>query len=235
MEEQIQRNVDEEVDYNSFLETEEDVTTVEDDGLHRLASVEKKEPDYFRIPKEEMYIFETLDGEKIYVETDMSSVKWDIIRQWTDFEQFSDLSGSKVPVRKIEDNKYTIPSFDDLDEYEDIDTDNVKSLIDNGYIEYKNGEWGFSDKYYQYIGMLYTMKKEESSLHTLSWVFVAFSLFTSFFLISFLSLIVVLSSLIFNILYRYINSKDVIKSDKWLSYMYGFRDFDKQDVEELRG
>lgn len=154
------------VDYKSFIETQEEQSESGLATLTRVESVDKNDVSN----KAERYLksksgrksqnsvldilkFEAkMDGDDIEVVMAASSdLHWDVIEEWTGENSIDRLAGRNIPIRKIHSDVYTIAPFDNAYVRRMKDK---KEMYEKGLITYNGKRWITSEKYDDYKSSL---------------------------------------------------------------------------------
>lgn len=149
-----------EVDVESFVDTDEQVDLNSSSGFARLKSctVVDDPPsgmpsgyadEYSSFTYDRYFVFE---GERVSegsgdvsvvlpAEADHKEIE--LAYEWTGSRSISDLAGCVVPLRYVNGDSYRIAKFDGIVSGM-LSIDTVSSLVDRGVFEYSHGNWGFS-------------------------------------------------------------------------------------------
>lgn len=178
---------DEKVDFDSFIRAEEN-SIDKSSGKARLISCEhiSSTEDVPR-PYDRRYgnynwsshlVFEAekTDGSEIRVVTpdDRECAERLVCKEWADTRDISSLAGKTVPVKHVRDDVYRIAEFKESG-LNYVPTENVKSLVEDGTIYYKDGKWKrepwfvmVNDSLYVLMYMLASIPALAPSIYVLS-------------------------------------------------------------------
>lgn len=149
-----------EIDVDSFVDTEERVDLNSSSGFARLKSCSVVDDipsglpsgyadEFSSFTHDRYFVFE---GERVSegsgevhvvlpAEADHKEIE--VAYEWTGSKSISDLAGCVVPLRHVNGNSYRVAKFDGtVSGMLSIDT--ASSLVDRGIFEYSDGDWEFS-------------------------------------------------------------------------------------------
>jgi len=148
---------EQEVDVESFIETENSVNLGESNGTARLKScdVSNNPPEglpqdykdeYTSFSYDEYFVFDAKTVEdcskdiQVVLPAEEGHEEIDIAYGWTDASSVSDLAGSVVPIRHISGDTYRVEDFDGLLSGF-LSAEKTEELADRGIFEYRRGNW----------------------------------------------------------------------------------------------
>lgn len=160
MEEQISKNdtsFDDEINYESFVKTQEEYEQTVEKGNRGLAILksselvdnsEVSEPYRNRYeglltPQYLVFEAELIDVDKqieVYCPAVNNCETMDVMKEWAGKDSIRHLSGATIPVRHIDENTYRAEKFNKISSIP-YTKSRIISLAKSGLLEYTNGRW----------------------------------------------------------------------------------------------
>lgn len=188
----LDRDVTEEIDYDSFLEIEQqEEDQVSESGMAKLIGVSSVE-DYddkegIQITQGDEYVFEARmerGDEKMILVADEGDIEF--MREWCEVDDtrstITGLAGKTVPIQENPDGSYKIYKFTFLRD-RGLSIDDVRSLESNEAVVYEEGSWRISEVWHKH-NLMVTKIQSIAGILSMSIALVGLYavLFVSFFL-----------------------------------------------------